>query len=292
MSAPRNPFRPHRRWVGLTDRSGCGEGQGRTRCDRRPRLRRGRREPAAGDRAARRCCDRWAVSAPMVLVAVGIVIGLTPLPDGLPLDPQANRGRHRARHRARRAGRADGRRPGARPPARAAQPRVVGRWSPTWRLLGDRDAAVHRARSRCSAGARASRRRPRSCSAPCSRRPTRCSPPTSRSPGRRPGDHEVDETDEVRFTLTSEAGLNDGLAFPFVYAAILLATEGACPGWGLEWVGCYLVGKVVDRRARRPRGRRVLAPLAFRSRSRVAAGGRARRVAARARGAGRGVRRR
>ena len=31
----------------------------------------------------------------------------------------------------------------------------------------------------------------------------------------------------MRFTLTSEAGLNDGLAFPFVYAAILLATEGA-----------------------------------------------------------------
>ncbi|MCW2830579.1 MAG: cation transporter, partial [Aeromicrobium sp.] len=27
---------------------------------------------------------------------------------------------------------------------------------------------------------------------------------------------EIDETDEVRFALTSEAGLNDGLAFPFV----------------------------------------------------------------------------
>ena len=31
--------------------------------------------------------DRWAISAPMVLVAVGIVIGLTPLPDGMPVDP-------------------------------------------------------------------------------------------------------------------------------------------------------------------------------------------------------------
>ncbi len=35
--------------------------------------------------------DRWAVSAPMVLVGVGMLIGLTPLPDGLPLDPQVNR---------------------------------------------------------------------------------------------------------------------------------------------------------------------------------------------------------
>ena len=34
---------------------------------------------------------RWAISAPMVLVGVGMLIGLTPLPDGLPLDPQTNR---------------------------------------------------------------------------------------------------------------------------------------------------------------------------------------------------------
>ena len=32
--------------------------------------------------------------------------------------------------------------------------------------------------------------------------------------------------DEVRFGLTSEAGLNDALAFPFVYAAVLLADRG------------------------------------------------------------------
>jgi NhaP-type Na+/H+ or K+/H+ antiporter len=35
------------------------------------------------------------------------------------------------------------------------------------------------------------------------------------------------EEDEVRFALTSEAGLNDGLAFPFVYLAIALATAQA-----------------------------------------------------------------
>ncbi len=31
--------------------------------------------------------SRWAVSAPMVLVGAGMLIGLSPLPDGFPLDP-------------------------------------------------------------------------------------------------------------------------------------------------------------------------------------------------------------
>lgn len=35
--------------------------------------------------------------------------------------------------------------------------------------------------------------------------------------------------DEIRFSLTSEAGLNDGLAFPFVYLALALAAAGT-PG--------------------------------------------------------------
>ncbi|MDP9416536.1 MAG: cation:proton antiporter [Actinomycetota bacterium] len=48
-----------------------------------------------------------------------------------------------------------------------------------------------------------------------------------------PTDEHEDE-DEVRFSLTSEAGLNDGLAFPIVYAAIALA--GAAGGsWVAEW---------------------------------------------------------
>lgn len=40
--------------------------------------------------------------------------------------------------------------------------------------------------------------------------------------------------DEVRFALTSEAGLNDGLAFPFVYAAVAVAAAGGS-GWLGEW---------------------------------------------------------
>ncbi len=40
-------------------------------------------------------------------------------------------------------------------------------------------------------------------------------------------DDEADKEDEVRFGLTSEAGLNDGLAFPFVYLAIAISVVGA-----------------------------------------------------------------
>ena len=58
-------------------------------------------------------------------------------------------------------------------------------------------------------------------------------------------DEEISERDEVRFALTSEAGLNDGLAFPFVYAAIFLASLGAVSEWGARWLAWELVGKVV-----------------------------------------------
>ncbi|MFF8653677.1 cation:proton antiporter [Streptomyces huasconensis] len=44
------------------------------------------------------------------------------------------------------------------------------------------------------------------------------------------------DEDEVRFALTSEAGLNDGLAFPITYAAIALAAA-AGSGWSAEWIG-------------------------------------------------------
>ncbi|OKK03763.1 cation transporter [Streptomyces sp. CB03234] len=61
-----------------------------------------------------------------------------------------------------------------------------------------------------------------------------------------PTDAEEDE-DEVRFTLTSEAGLNDGLAFPFVLAAVALAAS-AGTGWSAGWIGGWVpsdaLGKV------------------------------------------------
>ncbi|MEV7143830.1 cation:proton antiporter [Streptomyces tauricus] len=52
-----------------------------------------------------------------------------------------------------------------------------------------------------------------------------------------------DDEDEVRFALTSEAGLNDGLAFPLTYAAVALAAA-AGSGWSSAWVGAWAVEDV------------------------------------------------
>ncbi|MDT0691102.1 cation:proton antiporter [Salegentibacter sp. F188] len=45
--------------------------------------------------------------------------------------------------------------------------------------------------------------------------------------------------DNVRFTLTAEAGLNDGIAFPFSYMAVLVAQAGS-------WAAFDLTGWVLD----------------------------------------------
>ena len=69
-----------------------------------------------------------------------------------------------------------------------------------------------------------------------------------------PGD---EDEHEPNFALTAEAGLNDGLAFPFVLLGLFLAEDAG--GWGLEWLladvvyaiaGGVLVGAVLRRRAR------------------------------------------
>ncbi len=54
-----------------------------------------------------------------------------------------------------------------------------------------------------------------------------------------------DEEDDLRFSLTSEAGLNDALAFPFTNAAIAMALAGTDPSsWLLEWVAIDVVYKL------------------------------------------------
>ena len=54
------------------------------------------------------------------------------------------------------------------------------------------------------------------------------------------------EEDEVRFGLTSEAGLNDGLAFPFVHLAIMLAVAGVTgEPWLLKWVTYNVLWEIV-----------------------------------------------
>ncbi|MEO9322988.1 cation:proton antiporter [Nocardioides sp. C4-1] len=55
----------------------------------------------------------------------------------------------------------------------------------------------------------------------------------------------VTEAGEVRFALTSEAGLNDGLAFPFVHLAVIVLAGGSFwAGFG-EMVGLYVVVEIV-----------------------------------------------
>lgn len=64
-------------------------------------------------------------------------------------------------------------------------------------------------------------------------------------PGPAGHDEDEDEQDEPRFALTSEAGLNDALAFPFVYLALMLMTQGPLEDWWAGWVLWTLVGKIV-----------------------------------------------
>lgn len=52
-----------------------------------------------------------------------------------------------------------------------------------------------------------------------------------------------EEEDDVRFSLTSEAGLNDGLAFPFTNAAIAMAVAGSA-GVG-SWFGGWVLDDVL-----------------------------------------------
>ncbi|MBK5218762.1 MAG: cation:proton antiporter [Thermoleophilia bacterium] len=49
--------------------------------------------------------------------------------------------------------------------------------------------------------------------------------------------------EEPRFALTSEAGLNDGLAFPFLFLGLLLA--GPDSGWFGDWLAADVVYAIV-----------------------------------------------
>jgi NhaP-type Na+/H+ or K+/H+ antiporter len=54
-----------------------------------------------------------------------------------------------------------------------------------------------------------------------------------------------DQRHDVRFSLTVEAGLNDGFAFPFTYLAIAAVGMTALGDWTLEWAALDLVWRIV-----------------------------------------------
>ena len=196
--------------------------------------------------------ERIAVSAPMVLLLVGALIGLLPQFSGVDVDPRDHpeftehltevtvlvslMGVGLALDR----------------PLDLRKPSTWRGWGATWRLLGI-------AMPLCIAGvallgwwflglAPAAAVLLGAVLAPTDpvlASDVQVAGPTTRSQDDLEDEMEIDERDEVRFALTSEAGLNDGLAFPFVYFAILMVTAGAISEWGLRWVGWELVGKIV-----------------------------------------------
>lgn len=54
------------------------------------------------------------------------------------------------------------------------------------------------------------------------------------------------EEDEVRFSLTAEAGLNDGTAFPFTWLAVVIGiAAGTGDGWFTDWLLRDLIYRIV-----------------------------------------------
>ena len=208
--------------------------------------------------------ERWAVSAAMVLLFVGMGVGLLPMPEGLSLDPIAIRPQieHVTELTVLVAlmgvGLAIDR------PINLRRPRTWASWSPTWRLLAIAMPLTIGAVWGLGAAlgvAPAAALLLASALSPTD--PVLASdvqvegPKVQRSPDHDPLDEAtIDEEDDVRFALTSEAGLNDGAAFPFVHAAVFLAAGTAAgsaaasgsitsiTSWLPRWVAWELVGKI------------------------------------------------
>lgn len=57
---------------------------------------------------------------------------------------------------------------------------------------------------------------------------------------------DVEDKDEMRFGLTSEGGLNDALAFPFVYFGLYWLKDSNLDNWFKEWVAIDLLWAVTS----------------------------------------------
>lgn len=207
--------------------------------------------------------SRMAVSSPIVLLAAGVAIGLTPLAEGLSVDPRENRAivEHVTELTVIVAlmgvGLAIDR------PFSLRNRRTWRAWSPTARLL--LVAMPLTIAGVAGLGLWAGLALPVAVLLGAALAPTdpvlasdvQVGAPDvesgeeqadDRSDGERSDDDDEpggDEDSEVRFALTSEAAFNDGLAFPFVYLAVVLAAGGSLWSQVGEWVGLHLLLKVV-----------------------------------------------
>ncbi len=57
---------------------------------------------------------------------------------------------------------------------------------------------------------------------------------------------DIDDRDELRFGLTSEGGLNDALAFPFVYFGLYALKDPNLPNWFSQWVAVDLIWAIAS----------------------------------------------
>ncbi|QBX56700.1 sodium:proton antiporter [Nocardioides seonyuensis] len=202
--------------------------------------------------------QRVAISSPIVLLAIGLLLGLSPITDGMPLDMREHRAviEHVTELAVLMAlmgvGLAIDR------PLRLRDAASLRTWSPTWRLLAI--AMPLSVLGVAALGLVGGLSLPLAVLLGAALSPTdpvlasdvQVGGPDVEAGGDVPaedagpdegGGHE--ERSEVRFALTSEAGLNDGLAFPFVYAALVLAAEGSGMSRLAEWVGFHLVLRVL-----------------------------------------------
>ncbi len=197
---------------------------------------------------------RIAVSPPVVLVAVGMAIGLLPLADGTSLDPQDHRelvthvteftvlvslmGVGLALER----------------PLTLRSWAQWRAWSPVWRLLlvtmpltilgvallGWWVAGLAPAVALLLGAVLAP-------TDPVLASDVQVGEPLTDDVEEPDGTGEDDvqlEDDDIRFSLTAEAGLNDGLAFPFVHLALLLLAGGFTVVDAGGWLGWYVLGKI------------------------------------------------
>ena len=200
--------------------------------------------------------QRIALSPPMVLVAVGMGVGLLPLADGVSLDPQDHRDlvTHLTEFTVLVSLMGVG----------LALERILDlrswrswrTWSPVWRLLGLTMpltilgvaligwwVAGLAPAVALLLGAVLAPTDPVLASDVQVGEPLTEDIDERSEDERRDGDL-PDEDDDIRFSLTAEAGLNDGLAFPFVHLALLLIAGGFTLADVGLWVGWYVVGKI------------------------------------------------